>query len=600
MKKARASKMLKVKKSSRRPPRRGTPVINKNLPLNHPQHSEDIIMDPIPITQIPFEDIYPPPGNPSLPLESSLTENPQLESPSDPNAEEEPTGSEGIFGELIVDLDQITHQQGEDLLTHEKTPASEEEIRKSESNPEIRVTNSDTIDSFEKELDEIPTEVRIDDHETAPNLTPSNLDDQPSKGDNPDEILRKRRRVDPYEGADPRAKRPYQGKSQRKYTSKEKGKQTAEIDVETTLPTSDLLPPLNNQFQDKASNNLWHKISLRKIIHQKLVSLENLKDGEHIIEFLIQGRLLDIVTKIEPFEEKMIHGFYCNLKGESSVPSSPLYGKVYLREKYYDSSPDVINASYNTLKQDDQFNHNGDIIAQEITAGNVVLEKKNIKAACLTSKYAILQKISLSNWMPSLHENTVKWSLAELLYKVGKKVKINYGELVHQQVINLAENKSPKASLIFPNLIQTILTRQGLKTTKKKLQPIKALNVSVKLKKGSHQNDLRTTNPEDDPMNNEILRKYFQKRLNELNTSEKNIKQRQLKIQEEKVEVLKWLTALGGNNEEESDREAKKSQGVDADEEKSEGEIEKSQEEDADAEDQEEESQGEEQGIETP
>ncbi|XP_019176276.1 PREDICTED: uncharacterized protein LOC109171660 [Ipomoea nil] len=328
--------------------------------------------------------------------------------------------------------------------------------------------------------------------------------------------------------------------------------------------------------------------------------MENLKDGENIIELLIQGRLLDTVTKIEPFEEKMIHEFYCNLKGESSVPSSPLYGKVYLRGKYYDFSPDVINASYNTFEQDDQYNHNGDIIAQEITAGNVVLEKKKIKAACLTSKYAIQQKIALENWMPSLHENTVKWSLAELLYKVGKKIKISYGELVHQQVINLAENKSPKASLIFPNLIQTILTKQGLKSTKKKLQQIKTLNVSVKLRKGSHQNDLRTTNPEDDPMNNDILRKYFQKRLNELITSEKNIKQRQLEIQEEKVEVLKWMTALGGNNEEESDGEAEKSQGVDADEEESEGEIEKFQEEDTAAEDQEEESQGEEQGVGTP
>ncbi|XP_019183086.1 PREDICTED: uncharacterized protein LOC109178044 [Ipomoea nil] len=596
-------------------------------------------MDPVPITQIPFEDIYSQPGNSSPPLESPLDDNPLAE--SNPIAETEPTGSEGIFGELIVDLDKIIHQQSENLVPQEKLPTNEEEIRESESNPEIRVTNSDTVDSFEKELDNISTELRVEGHKTSPNET------------NPDEFLRKRRRVDPYEGADPRAKRPCdfpisvgpprripnippprmtrtakrkqkkvdddwenskecqnerskkpqvnvsknQGKSRRKFTSKEKGKQTAKIDVETTLPTPDLPQPLNNQFQDRASSNLWHKTSQRKIIPQKLVNLENLKDGEHIIELLAQGKLLDTVTKIEPFEEKMIHEFYSNLKKESSVPSSPLYGKIYLRGNYYDFSPDVINTCYNTFEQDDQFNHNGDIITQEITAGNVVLEKKKIKAACLTSKYAILQKIALANWMPSLHENTVKWSLAELLYKVGKKIKISYGELVHQQIMNLAEIKSPKASLIFPNLIQTILTKQGLKTTKKNLQQIKTLNVSVKLKKGFHQNDLKTTSPEDDPMNTDMLQKYFQKRLNELNTSERYIKQRQLEIQEEKVEVLKWLTALGANNKEEPDKEAEKSQEVNADEEESEGETEKSQEDDAENQ---EGSQEEEQAVGTP
>ncbi|XP_019167314.1 PREDICTED: uncharacterized protein LOC109163048 [Ipomoea nil] len=604
MKKSRGSKMPKGKKSSRRPPRRGTPAISKDSPLDQPQHSEDIVMDPVPITQIPFEDIYSQP-------------------------ETEPTGSEGIFGELIVDLDKIIHQQSENLVPQEKLPTNEEEIRESESNPETRVTNSDTVDSFEKELDNISTELRVEGHETSPNET------------NPDEFLRKRRRVDPYEGADPRAKRPCdfpisvgpprrtpnippprmtrtakrkqkevdddwenskecqneRSKSPRKFTSKEKGKQTAEIDVETTLPTPDLPQPLNNQFQDKASSNMWHKTSQRKIIPQKLVNLENLKDGEHIIELLAQGKLLDTVTKIEPFEEKMIHEFYSNLKKESSVSSSPLYEKIYLRGNYYDFSPDVINTCYNTYEQDYQFNHNGDIIAQEITAGNVVLEKKKIKAACLTSKYAILQKIALANWMPSLHENTVKWSLAELLYKVGKKIKISYGELVHQQIMNLAEIKSPKASLIFPNLIQTILTKQGLKTTKKNLQQIKTLNVSVKLKKGFHQNDLKTTSPEDDPMNTDMLQKYFQKRLNELNTSERYIKQRQLEIQEEKVEVLKWLTALGANNKEEPDKKAEKSQEVNADEEESEGETEKSQEDDAENQ---EGSQEEEQAVGTP
>nr|GMD76748.1 uncharacterized protein LOC109159961 [Ipomoea batatas] len=103
------------------------------------------------------------------------------------------------------------------------------------------------------------------------------------------------------------------------------------------------------------------------------------------------------VTNIEPYEESVIHEFYNNLGVGTSIPSDPLYGKIYLRGKFYDFTPSLINDYMGTSTTESSANINSEQVAQELTAGNVSFEKNKIKAASLTSKYAILQKIALVN-----------------------------------------------------------------------------------------------------------------------------------------------------------------------------------------------------------
>ncbi|XP_031099803.1 uncharacterized protein LOC116004001 [Ipomoea triloba] len=265
-----------------------------------------------------------------------------------------------------------------------------------------------------------------------------------------------------------------------------------------------------------------------------------MKDYEQISEIFIHSQMLGTVTNIEPYEESVIHEFYNNLGAGISTPSDPMYGKIYLRGKFYDFTPSLINDYMGTSTTENSASINSEQVAQELTAGNVSFEKNKIKAASLTSKYAILQKIALVNWMPSLHENTIKWSLAELLYKIGKRIKINFGEIVHSQIMNLVGNGTPKASLLFPNLIYTLLVQQALKQ-QKPIIPVKTLSITIKLRKGTHQNDLTTTIPKEDPTDKTIILKYFQKRLKEIEKEEKRITKRHLELKEEKTEVLQWL-----------------------------------------------------------
>ncbi|XP_019157967.1 PREDICTED: acidic leucine-rich nuclear phosphoprotein 32 family member A-like [Ipomoea nil] len=177
--------------------------------------------------------------------------------------------------------------------------------------------------------------------------------------------------------------------------------------------------------------------------------------------------------------------------------------------------------------------------------------------------------------MPSLHETTVKRSLAELLYKIGKGIQVNIGNIVYSQITNLAESSESKASLFFPNLIHAILSKQGLKTHGPKTQ-VKTINTTKKLKKGSHQNYLKASFPTDNPTDQQTLIKYFEKRSKELDDAEKQLLRKHMEIKEEKVEVLQWLKALKTERNEENsdDDEEEKTENEEGDQENDEEENE--------------------------
>ncbi|XP_019155875.1 PREDICTED: uncharacterized protein LOC109152678 [Ipomoea nil] len=327
-------------------------------------------------------------------------------------------------------------------------------------------------------------------------------------------------------------------------SAKEKGKQKVVNDGDM----SNIPKPHSTTFLRKESVSLWKRIVEKKVISQKLLIIDRLDSSEHIQEVLITNQLLGTVTNVEPYDEQVIQEFYCNLTKTTSVPSSPMYGNIYLRGKFYDFRPDTINSYLGTPEAEQNMEISSEQVAQELTAGNVKFEKNKIKAASLTSKYAILQKIALSNWMPSLHESTVKWTLAELLYKIGKGIKINMGSIIHSQITNLAEDTKSNTSLIFPNLIFAILTKQGLKTHGPKTM-VKNINTTVKLRKGNHQNDLKTFAPKDNPLDSKTLINYFEGRLTELEHSEKQLLRKHMDIKEEKAEIAEWLAILKAENE---------------------------------------------------
>ncbi|XP_019157177.1 PREDICTED: uncharacterized protein LOC109153767 [Ipomoea nil] len=349
----------------------------------------NIAMNPVPIGRVPFgepqEQSINPPGNSNLPL----TDHEELPMPMPIAAD---FGDNRIVdpNDLVVQLRFAINRGWEPDMGSYVSSEEEDNPRESEYEGHEDPQNHEVNRPLSPINDE---QITIDE-------TPNSI---PRVNKNP----RKRKMTDPYEGVDPRAKRP------------------SDFPVRAGPPQRPPnIPP--KPAKSKKTRNKNTEDEQTWVPNEEIESSGyKLDNSEQIQEVLISNQLLGTVTNIELYDEEVIQEFYCNLTKTIIIPSSPMYGKVYLRGKYYEFTPDTINSYLGTPEFEQEMELNSEQVAKELTAGNVSFEKNKIKAASLTSKYAILQKIALANWMPSLHESTVKWTLAELLYKIGKGVKIN-------------------------------------------------------------------------------------------------------------------------------------------------------------------------------
>lgn len=62
--------------------------------------------------------------------------------------------------------------------------------------------------------------------------------------------------------------------------------------------------------------------------------------------------------------------------------------------------------------------------------------KEHVDFSQLSSNFALLHKIALSNLMPSRQIGYVKWTLAILLYNIEDGIRFNVGQLIYDQIVN--------------------------------------------------------------------------------------------------------------------------------------------------------------------
>ena len=71
-------------------------------------------------------------------------------------------------------------------------------------------------------------------------------------------------------------------------------------------------------------------------------------------------------------------------------------------------------------------------VAIELTEKFVLIwpDLNVLSSAMLTTKYAILYKVVITNWMPRLHISTISKDLAILLYAVGKDISFDMANVI--------------------------------------------------------------------------------------------------------------------------------------------------------------------------
>ena len=184
---------------------------------------------------------------------------------------------------------------------------------------------------------------------------------------------------------------------------------------------------------------------------------------------------------------------------------------VFVRGDKYDFCPVLISSilctkvvrSSRTKELDLSLDMN--MVTKELTGNQMLvwLELNILASAVLTTKYAILHKIDVANWMPRLHITTISKDLAVLLYAISTIVPFDMVNVVFQVIVSYAKSKSTLGGLSFLSLIHEILNVQKERLAGKDDldMPQKPLSTSTKVYTKAHVQDVGNEDVDIDPTN---------------------------------------------------------------------------------------------------
>lgn len=96
---------------------------------------------------------------------------------------------------------------------------------------------------------------------------------------------------------------------------------------------------------------------------------------------------------------------------------------------------------------------------KEDTPSKTNLVNKDIPTESLTGKYAMLNRIGVENWAPTNHRSSITSTLAKLIFQIGTKSKINFGESVFEHTMRHDESFTINLPIDFPCLISRIILK---------------------------------------------------------------------------------------------------------------------------------------------
>ncbi|XP_019157368.1 PREDICTED: uncharacterized protein LOC109153932 [Ipomoea nil] len=266
------------------------------------------------------------------------------------------------------------------------------------------------------------------------------------------------------------------------------------------------------QFVSPAAQTKWATTIRRELIVQRTVDKNQLNSVCDILPLLNEVGLLKTVTDVCPYSKLLTYEFYCNLNDEIDSLTGPRPMQIFIRGKWYDFGPDVINKYYGLPTVQEEAVTEWDVVAKTLTGGHTTSwptgDKDYLLSSHLTSRYVILHRLALHNWLPSAHFNTVGKLLVGFLFRIGTKMQCDLGKWIFYHVLTLVHPREQKVRLPFPNLIFGILTSQGLKPMPSEvISPTLLYTVDKRLLSGDHINDVvpvtAPSNSEPDAVNDE-------------------------------------------------------------------------------------------------
>ncbi|VFQ70661.1 unnamed protein product [Cuscuta campestris] len=284
------------------------------------------------------------------------------------------------------------------------------------------------------------------------------------------------------------------GEAQTSGTRKTRSSSTSKVAESATLSGKSSL----HNFISISARSHFTDIAKKFIIPQRNLDISDFKKKTNLLPVLESNNLFKSVTLPGSYVKKVIQEFFCNLSDACMTNDDPSFHKVFVRGKFFDFSPTVINTLLGTTSCSVVSPIDEDTIWHDLTNGvrNSQHGKLKVPSSVLKSSYALLLKIASYHWLPTTHTNTVPLCMATLIYRIKHCIPFDLGKLVFDQVMTFAATKfkTNQNGLPYPLLIYNILNSQGFtkEDCEEEEQVPPLLQADNRHFEGKHFNDMVT------------------------------------------------------------------------------------------------------------
>ncbi|XP_031120868.1 uncharacterized protein LOC116024105 [Ipomoea triloba] len=200
---------------------------------------------------------------------------------------------------------------------------------------------------------------------------------------------------------------------------RKKNIQTQQPEIQPDVSAVAPLEMITPQFLSDEYAARWDSINQRKILSERYLDVEKFKSQCQLMPVFEKLNLVKSVTTQRSYPPIAIKEFYANLMKTIKEAGSSQYGRVWLRGNEYNFNTPTINLYLGIDASDIEDPILGaNTITKVITGGTYSywpVETNMLPAKSLSTKFAILHKIAMTNWMSNEHRGGLNLPMATLI-----------------------------------------------------------------------------------------------------------------------------------------------------------------------------------------
>ncbi|XP_010523556.1 PREDICTED: uncharacterized protein LOC104801870 [Tarenaya hassleriana] len=224
--------------------------------------------------------------------------------------------------------------------------------------------------------------------------------------------------------------------------------------------------PLSDRFLSVETKKRFDKFKSVDVIAERNVNVMDFRKN-HIWNLFEERQLTGTMTYACAFSKLLVREFYANLTPRTDIPGDFMHHKAFVRGRFIDFSPTVINRLLGTSDSAsqglDDLPEDTSLEDLEIALTGEYLAERNGKIPIISLKFEsrVMHLIGKTNWLPTRRSDVIRDELALLIFKLLRKEDVNFGSIIYSHILSRAEDMRMRYLLPHPCLIQSIIVRQS-------------------------------------------------------------------------------------------------------------------------------------------